>query len=183
MNTETIAKSTIGKLFVRLLASAMESRFRYRFFNPEKILQGTDNLAGQTVLEIGCGTGFFTLPAARFIGDQGTLVAMDILSESVELVARKVQAERIQNVKVVKGDALNTNMEAESFGTVILFGEIPAPMIPLNRLLIEMHRILKPDGILAIWPPIPGWFPRKIIKSGLFSLANKRNHVYNYKRC
>jgi ubiquinone/menaquinone biosynthesis C-methylase UbiE len=182
MNTETIAGSTIGKLYVRVLAKAMESRFRYRFFDPVKILQGVDHLQGQDVLEIGCGTGFFTIPAARLIGDHGSLVAMDILSESVELVSRKVQAAKLQNVRVVKGDALNTNLEAESFHAVILFGVIPAPMLPLTRLLTEMHRVLKPEGILAIWPPVPGWFPRSILKSGPFSYADKRNGVSNFKR-
>jgi ubiquinone/menaquinone biosynthesis C-methylase UbiE len=183
MNTETFASSIIGKLFIRLLAKAMESRFRYRFFNPIKILQCVDNLQGQTVLEIGCGTGFFTIPAARIISDQGFLVAMDILSESVDLVSNKVQAAKLQNVRVVKGDALNTNLETESFHTIILFGVIPAPMVPLTQLLTEMHRVLKLEGILAIWPPVPGWIPRTILKSGFFSLANKRNGVYNFKRC
>jgi ubiquinone/menaquinone biosynthesis C-methylase UbiE len=183
MTTETFAKTKIGKLAIRLLASAMESRFRYRFFGPTRILQGVDNLNGQTVLEIGCGTGFFTIPAAGFIGDQGSLVAMDILSESVDEVSRKVQAAKLQNVRVVKGDVMNTNLETESFDTVILFGVIPAPMLTLTKVLNEMHRVLKPGGTLAIWPPAPVLFPRSILKSGLFSLSNKRNGVYNFKRC
>jgi ubiquinone/menaquinone biosynthesis C-methylase UbiE len=182
MNTETFARSTIGKIFIRLMAKAMESRFRYRFFNPIKILQGVDNLDGQAVLEIGCGTGFFTLPAAGLIGDQGFLVAMDILSESVEHVSKKVQTAQLPNVRVVKGDALNTKLDTESFDTVLVFGVIPAPMLPLTRLLTEMHRVLKPDGILAVWPPIPGWLPQAVIQSGLFTGFKKRNGVYNFKR-
>ena len=183
MTTETFARTKLGKFTVRLLASAMESRFRYRFFSPKKILQGVDNLNGQTVLEIGCGTGFFTIPAAGFIGDKGSLVAMDILSESVDEVTRKVQAAMLKNVRVVKGDVMNTNLETESFDTVVLFGVIPAPMLSLTRVLTEMHRILKPEGTLAVWPPAPVLFSRSIIKSGLFSLANKRKSVYNFKRC
>jgi demethylmenaquinone methyltransferase/2-methoxy-6-polyprenyl-1,4-benzoquinol methylase len=183
MNTEMFARSTIGKLFIKLLATAMESRFRYRFFNPINILQGVDNLYEQAVLEIGCGTGFFTIPAARLIGDQGSLVAMDILSESVELVSKKVQTAKLQNVQVVKGDAQNTNLDTESFHTVILFGVIPAPMLSITQLLTEMHRVLKPEGTLAIWPSVPGWLPQAILKSGLFTCANKRNGVYNFKRC
>jgi ubiquinone/menaquinone biosynthesis C-methylase UbiE len=183
MNTETFARSTIGKLLIRFLATAMESRLRYRFFHPINILQGVDNLHGQAVLEIGCGTGFFTLPAAELIGDQGFLVAMDILSESVELVSKKVQAAKLQNVRVVKGDAMDTSLDAESFHTVLLFGVIPAPMLPLTRLLPEMHRVLKAGGSLAVWPPVPGWLPQSILQSGLFTCANKRNSVYNFKRC
>ncbi len=182
MNTETLAGSTIGKLFVRLLAAAMESRFRYRFFGPENILRGVDRLQADAVLEIGCGTGFFTIPAARMIGNHGRLVAMDILSESVELVSRKVTAAQLENVRVLKGDALKTNVESGSFDTVLLFGVIPAPMVPLIPLLTEMHRVLKPEGNLAVWPPVPGWLPQSILKPGLFTLASKRNGVYNFKR-
>ena len=135
------------------------------------------------MLEAGCGTGFITIPAARLVGDQGSLVAMDILSESVEVVSKKVQAANLQNVRVIQGDALNTNLGTASFHTVIMFGVIPAPMVPLNRVLTEMHRVLKPEGNLAIWPPIPGWLPQSILRSGLFTKARKRHGVYNFKRC
>ena len=183
MDIETIAKSPIGKLYIKVLAAGMESRFRYRFFGPMDILSGADILPGQIVLEVGCGTGYFTLPAARLIGEQGCLVAMDVLSDSVELVSRKVQSANLKNVRVVKGDALGTDLDAESFHTVLLFGVIPAPMLPLNRLLPEMHRVLKANGSLAVWPPIPGWLPKSILQSGLFAFTGKRNGVYNFRRC
>jgi ubiquinone/menaquinone biosynthesis C-methylase UbiE len=183
ISIEALAKTTIGKFFVRVLRSGMESRFRYRFFEPLKILKGADILPGQTVLEVGCGTGFFTVPAARLIGDQGRLVAMDVLSESVDFVSSKVQAANLKNVQVVKGDALATGLDAGGFDTVLLFGVIPAPMLPLTRLLPEMHRVLKADGILAVWPPVPGWLPQAILQYGLFTLSSKRNGVHNFRRC
>ena len=183
MNTETLTRSTIGKVVLRSLAAVMESPLRYRYFNPLDILQGIDKLHGQTVLEIGCGTGFFTIPAAGLIGEQGSLVAMDVLAESVEFVSKKVQAAKLQNVRVVKGDALDTKLDSESFDTVILFGVIPAPMLPLTQLLTEIRRVLKPEGTLAVWPPVPGLLPQSILQSGLFTDAHKRNSVYNFKRC
>jgi demethylmenaquinone methyltransferase/2-methoxy-6-polyprenyl-1,4-benzoquinol methylase len=180
MNTEAIANSKAGQLFIRILAAAMESRFRYRFFGPLQILQGADIHPGQTVLEVGCGTGFFTVLAAQFIGDQGRLAAIDVLPESIETVSEKVQTANMKNVRVVKGDAMNTMLDAESMDAVLLFGVIPAPMLPLNRLLPEMHRILKPGATLAGWPP--SWMRQSILRSGLFTYAFKRNGVLNFKR-
>ena len=156
---QALGDSKIGQLWIRGLGAAMESRFRYRFFGPTKILQGADIHPGQIVLEVGCGTGYFTIPAAQLIGDQGCLLAMDVLPASVEMVAEKVQAANLENVRVVQGDALDTKLEAQSLDAVLLFGVIPAPMLPLDQLLPEMHRILKPEGALAVWPPVPVWLP------------------------
>ncbi len=160
----------------------MESRFRYRLFGPMNILRGAELLPGQRVLEVGCGTGYFTLPAARWIGERGCLVGLDILVESVELVSKKVQTANLTNVCVVRGDALDTGLDAESFDTVLLFGVIPAPVLPLTLLLPEMHRVLKVEGIMAVWPPIPGWLPQAVLRSKLFTQVSRRNGVYNFRR-
>jgi ubiquinone/menaquinone biosynthesis C-methylase UbiE len=106
-----------------------------------------------------------------------------VLTESIELVSKKVQAADLKNVRTVKGDALNTGLNAESFDTVLLFGVIPAPMLPLKRLLPEMHRLLKTEGNLAVWPSIPGWTRRSVQQSGLFIHISKRNGVDNFRRC
>jgi ubiquinone/menaquinone biosynthesis C-methylase UbiE len=105
---------------------------------------------------------------------------MDILTASVETVSKKVQAADLENARVIKGDALNTKLDDESMDTVLLFGVIPAPMLPLDRLLPEMHRILKPGGIMAVWPS--SWVTQFISQSGLFTFVSKRNGVSNFKR-
>ena len=161
----------------------MGSRARRWLFNPVKTLHGADIQPGQTVLEVGCGTGFFTIPAAEMIGDEGCLIAMDALSDFIKQVSKKVQSADLKNVRVVKRDALNTGLDAASIDTVLLFGVLPWPALPLSRLLPEMHRILKPEGRLAVWLfPVSGWVPKSILRSGLFTYISKQNGVYNYRR-
>jgi ubiquinone/menaquinone biosynthesis C-methylase UbiE len=180
MNTEALGNTRIGHVFIRLIAAIMESPLRYRFFGPGKILGGAGIRSGMQVLEIGCGTGFFTIPAGRMIGDQGRLTAMDMLPASVEAVSEKVRTAGLQNVTVVKGNALDTRLESGTFDEVIIFGVIPAPMLPMEKLMAEMHRVLKPGGVMAVWPP--SWVNRSILKSGYFAFSNKRNGVMNYRK-
>ncbi len=181
MNTETFSKTRVGKIFIKLLAKAMESKFRYKFYPPSKILNGTSDLVGLTVLEIGCGTGFFTIPIARLVGDNGSLTSIDILQESVDFVSKKVEAAKLNNVNVFKRNVLKTDFNYGTFDIVILFGVIPAPMVPLNQILSEIGRVLKPNGVLSIWPSIPG-LRNSIQKHGSFSLINKRNSVLNFSK-
>ena len=180
MNTGDWADTRIGRPVLRLLAAVMESRLRYRYLPPEKILRGAGVTPGQAVLELGPGTGFFTLPAARLLGEQGSLVAIDPLPQSVAAVAARVQAAGLTNTRVIVGDALVTGLETESLDGVLIFGVIPAPRLPLDQLLREMHRVLRPGGTIAVWPP--SWVHRQIRRSGIFAYSGTRHGVMNYVR-
>ena len=153
-------------------------------YPPLRTLRDAGVQPGQTVLEVGCGTGFFTLPAATLIGDQGRLIAMDVTSDFITRVSKKVEAVNLKNVQVIKRNALDTGLDTASIDTVLLFGVLPFPLLPLNQLLPEMHRVIKPEGSLAVWLfPVSGWVPKSILQSGLFTYVSKRNGVYNYRRC
>jgi demethylmenaquinone methyltransferase/2-methoxy-6-polyprenyl-1,4-benzoquinol methylase len=183
MKTEDLGNSKILNLLFKPAGVLMESRLRRWLMNPVKTLRGAGIQPGQTVLEVGCGTGFFTIPAAQLIGDKGCLVAMDVLLKYTERVSKKVHAAGLKNVRVVKRDALDTGLDAASIDMVLLFGVIPFPSLPLNRVLPEMHRVIRPKGSLAVWLfPVAGWVPKSILQSGLFTYVSKRNGVYNYRR-
>ncbi len=109
---------------------------------------------------------------------------MDALAGYLEQVSAKVRDAGLSNVRVLKRDALETGLDSASVDTVLLFGVVPFPSLPLNRLLPEMHRVLKSDGRLAVWQfPVSGWVPKSVVRSGLFTYIDKRNGVYNYRRC
>jgi ubiquinone/menaquinone biosynthesis C-methylase UbiE len=178
--SSSLGDSPLARLLLKLVAS--DSRWRERFTDPRRILQGAKIKAGQTVLEVGCGRGFFTLPAAGVLGPAGCLYALDVTAAAVEHVAKKVEAAGVANVRPVKADALATSLSAEAMDLVLLFGVVPSPTLPLSRLLPEMWRVLKPGGNLAVWTAVPGWSPDSVSRSGLFALVDKANDVYTFKR-
>jgi len=58
MNTEDLGNSKVLNFLFKPAGAMMGSRLRQWLMNPVKTLQGSDIQRGQTVLEVGCGTGF-----------------------------------------------------------------------------------------------------------------------------
>jgi len=110
---------------------------------------------------------------------------MDPLLDFTRRVSDKIQEAGLENVIVAKRDALDTRLGTASIDKVLLLGVLPYPALPLNRLLSEMHRVLKPGGSMAVWlfPPfVPFLVLRSIATSGLFLSINKNKGVYNFLR-
>ena len=185
MKTEDLGNSKLLNLFFKPAGLLMGSRVRKWLMNPVKTLTIADIQPGQVILEVGCGTGFFTIPAAQMVGNQGCIIAMDASSGFLKEVEKRVQKANLKNVLIIQRDALNTGLEAESIDKVLMFGVIPFPLLPLDKLLPEMYRVLKQDATMSVWlfPPIVhNWVPNIIIQSNLFEQINEQNNVYNYGR-
>lgn len=183
MDAEQLGQSRLLNILFKPAGWLMESRLRRWLMPPKKALLAAGVVRGQTVLEVGCGTGFFTLPASEMIGENGQLIAMDPLAGYVDRVKNKVQDAGPNNVQVVRRDALDTKVDTASVDLVLLFGVLPYPTLPLNRLLPEMHRVLKAQGTLAVWMfPISFGVPEAISRSGLFANLGKKSGVYTFRR-
>lgn len=182
MDAARLGTSRLLNLLFKPAGRAMESGLRRRLHDPDAILRGADVAPGQTVLEVGSGTGFFTLPAARLLDPDGRLIAMEPLADYAARIAERCAAEGLPNVEVVRRDALATGLGDHSVDRALLFGVLPFPTLPLDRLLPEMHRVLRPDGLLAVWMfPVAGWVPGAIGRSGLFEALDTRHGVYPFR--
>jgi len=185
MKTEDLGNSRLLNLIFKPAGILMGSKLRKWLMDPVKTLQIADVQPAQKILEVGCGTGFFTIPAAKMIGEKGSLIAMDASSGYLKVVSKKVKKANLNNVSIVQRDALDTGLETASIDKVLLFGVIPFPLLPLDKLLPEMHRVLKADATMAVWlfpPLVHSWVPKAILQSNLFDHINSQKTVYNYKR-
>jgi SAM-dependent methyltransferase len=174
--------SPVVQLLFRLGAPLMQSPLRRRFFDPVRTLLGAGIRPGQRVLEVGCGTGFFTVPAAQLVGDEGCVYAIDLHPLAIEQVAKKVRDAGLRNVSLIKTDATAAGLARGSVDLVLLFGVVPSPTLPLDRLLPEMARLLQPQGTLAVWTAFPWWSPAALTRGGLFACAGKESGVHRLTR-
>nr|WP_282957105.1 class I SAM-dependent methyltransferase [Haloterrigena salifodinae] len=83
---------------------------------------------GERILEVGPGTGYYTGMVARAIEPSGTLHAVDVQSEMVEYLRRRMRQEGTQNVEPIRGDARSLPYPNDTFDAaylVLVLGEIP----------------------------------------------------------
>ncbi|MHA1360918.1 MAG: SAM-dependent methyltransferase [Candidatus Helarchaeota archaeon] len=69
------------------------------FRDPYKVLDAAGLEPGQRALEVGCGPGFFTIPAAHIVGEKGSVLALDINPAAVEHVRRKIKEAGVTNAR------------------------------------------------------------------------------------
>ena len=174
--------SRIGNFIYSKMFRSLESKIRYKKYNPVTALKSAGVEDAKRVLEIGCGSGYYTLPAARLISEETQYHAVDIHPMSIEEMTKKMAAYRITNIKLSQMNAMNTLLPDCSVDLILLFGVIPAPFLPLDQLLPEMWRILEPGGRIAVWT-INGFnLSENITKTGLFELNKIRNDVYLFEK-
>jgi ubiquinone/menaquinone biosynthesis C-methylase UbiE len=176
MEMNTIANSPFSGWVAHIMGPILDNRFRRRFFGTDGPLSGADLQPGQTVLEIGCGSGYFTLPAARLLTPLGALIAIDPFAEAIQAVQAQVDRFGLDQVRLLQTDALHTGLPAAAMDRILLFGVIPSPTFSMDTLLSELARLLKPSGSLAVWPPF-FWLPTQLTRSGIFSYQGKNQGV------
>jgi len=75
--------------------------------------------AGKSVADVGAGSGWFTVRAAKRVGD-GTVYAVDINPEAVHYITTRVEKEKLQNVKVILSKPDDPMLAANSVDAVLL---------------------------------------------------------------
>ena len=89
-----------GRMSFKMMSFIHETLYGL-FRDPYKALQAAGLKAGQRVLEVGCGPGFFTIPASRIVGEGGSVVAIDVNPLAVEKVQEEVDEAGVTNVEVM----------------------------------------------------------------------------------
>ena len=131
---------------------------------------------GQCLLDYGCGTGDFTIPAAKIVGSKGKVYALDHFPRQLRVVKAKATKEGLNNIEVILSD-LETGLPDECVD-VVWMCDVFHEVRQKRAVLEELRRALKKDGVLAIHD---GMGERVLdYTDGLFSLNDKQGNLLQF---
>lgn len=127
--------------------SALDDPKRFLFENPNAILSEVRVDSGQVVADIGCGTGFFTLPLAKLVGKQGKVYALDTSPTMIKELRKRTK--NLKQVKPIHSQENRFSPEDGSLDFALLVNMIHE-LENWRLFLKEVRRILKPEGKICV---------------------------------
>jgi len=130
------------------------------FLNPEETIKQLNITKGMHVADFGCGAGYFVIPAAKIIGDEGKIYALDVLDSALESVRSRARIEGLFNIITKRCNLevfMGSQIDNESMDLVLL-SNILFQSNNKDGIIKEAIRILKKEGRLAIIDWLPGQF-------------------------
>ena len=146
-------------------------KFRDALISPPKILNEVGIKPGSTILDYGCGPGSYSLASAKTVGESGKIYSLDIHPLAIENVQKLALERGLTNIETILSDC-KTSLPDESIDVILLyytFHDLTNPDLVLK----ELHRVLKPEGILSFRDFNKKKQISKITQTGLFKLKNK----------
>lgn len=156
-----------------------------QFTNPNNIVASVGLNRGDRVADFGCGSGYYVVPAAQIVGQDGQVFAVDIQPEMCAVSMSAAKMHNLKNVKIVQADltAPLHDIEQTSCDAVII-GSILHQVSKADLLLRNAYKLLKTGGKLLVveWkpelttfgPPMDKRVPQKELEKAVQSLGLKK---------
>jgi ubiquinone/menaquinone biosynthesis C-methylase UbiE len=119
------------------------------FITRERLREILEPAPGERLLEVGPGTGYYTLPVAEWLAPGGRLDVLDVQQEMLDHTLRGAQERGIDNITPALADARELPYEDDSFDgafLVTVLGEIQDQ----DAALRELRRVVKPGGRIVV---------------------------------
>ena len=122
------------------------------FIHPETLWREVGLAAGQTVVHLGCGAGFYLVPAARLVGADGKVIGIDLMADLLEEAEGRARREGVDEVvQTIRANLENpegSTLEADSADWVLV-ANILHQSSP-TAILTEAARLVKPAGQVLV---------------------------------
>jgi ubiquinone/menaquinone biosynthesis C-methylase UbiE len=132
-------------------AGGLDNSLRRLLQNPQKILKPYIK-EGMTILDLGCGVGFFSIPIAQMLLNSGNVIAADLQEGMLEKVNKKIKGTELEQritIHKCQADTIGVTEKVDFVLVFYMIHEVPNQ----DNLLRELKTILKPDGKIYIIEP------------------------------
>lgn len=133
------------------LSLTLDNLIREWIHNPKKIFRKYIH-EGMTIIDLGCGPGFFTEAFAIMTGNTGKVIAADLQEEMLEKVRRKIRGKNYENritFHKCGKDNIGINIKADFVNAFYMVHEVPSS----SNLINEIYSLLNKDGIFFLTEP------------------------------
>ncbi len=120
---------------------------RKRFRNIEEEINAAGIERRFYILDFGCGLGFNTIPAAKAVGKEGRIFALDLNKQALKIMEKKISKNRLDNVRIIQSSC-DTGLEDKSIDLVYLHNTLPM-IKEKQKVLKEITRVTKTGGRLS----------------------------------
>ena len=122
----------------------------------EHFLKGIGLHKGQAVLDFGCGSGAYALPAAQVVGNEGRVYALDKDRWALDQVKARARSRGLGNITCLHSSGeLKIPLEEKSVDAILLYDVIHSwYFTPAARqeLLNEIYRVARPNAVVSVYP-------------------------------
>lgn len=122
------------------------------FLKPEQLLIDVGIVQEMKVADLGCGSGYMTLPAARLVGPKGVVYAVDVQEAVLDQIASEVRLSGLTNIQVVRSNLEKvgaTDISPDSIDLTLLVNVLFLSQRQ-NQILEEAKRLTKPGGRMVV---------------------------------
>ena len=115
----------------------------------DTMLQALQLKPGMTVADIGCGNGFYSIPIAKIVGEQGRVLAVDIQPEMLRLLEDRGKDEELSNLELIHSTPIDPGLPKAAVDVVLcvdVYHEFSHP----EQMLAAIRQSLKPNGVLVL---------------------------------
>jgi ubiquinone/menaquinone biosynthesis C-methylase UbiE len=119
-----------------------------RWRHPEISLEVLGLREGMTLMDVGCGYGFFTIPAAQIVGEKGKVYAVDIDAASIDQLKRDAAENGLKNIHAKVAEAEET-VFCQECADIVFYSTVLHDFKDPAKVLRNAKTMLKPSGKLV----------------------------------
>jgi ubiquinone/menaquinone biosynthesis C-methylase UbiE len=139
------------------------------FSDPASNLSKLGLNEGMKVVDLGSGSGFYTIEAAKRVGGSGRVYSVDIIKELLERVRSTGASQGLRNIEVVWGnvDKIGGTKLREAVADRVIASNVLFQMEKPDEFVLEIKRILKPGGKVLVvdWSELSALSPKTLVNA------------------